>query len=167
MTFFEWAAVVGAGSWLPQLWRLIHERYTRPEITITPAATVTLGYGLIGPNLTITSSFHATKRDALMTKMVVPMQHNDGERHTLTWQNIANPQTQIWTVGEHSGSTVQGLQPATALRVGVLASEDKLITFSDQDWTARANDAWKPFADLVLHQRQQGQIKYRGNPQFS
>jgi hypothetical protein len=126
MNLTDFAAVIGAAAWIPQIVRY----FSRAELKIIPDSTIELGYSFIGSIINPTCAFSASKKDALIEKMALEIIHQDGEKHEFLWQALDEKGFE----GRSSkGETVEmrRTQSATALKIGIVGLVDRKILFQD------------------------------------
>src|SRR5262245_57241996 len=130
MTGFEIAALVGATAWVPQIATWLYRAAVRPRIAIVAAATASVGYTTYGPILNVMIALSCSRKDAIVERIRLLIQHENGRQIDLTWMRLSETFSQIrGPAGEIT--EVSKDQPAIALKVGTLAVVEKIIGFQD------------------------------------
>lgn len=131
MSWFEWAAILGALAWLPQIIRLIYYYTAKPKLIFSPGSTIEVGYSLYGPILNPSFAISTSRKDALLEKIELNVIHQQSEeKHTFEWQVLDEKgfETQSQT-GERIESRKS--QRAIALKISILFLIERTIGFQD------------------------------------
>jgi len=135
MTPAEWAAWIGAGAWVPQIAKWLHQRFAKPVIEIFSAPNVQIGYTNFGPVINLTSNIIAKRKDSIVDRITMEVTHGKGDSRTFTWVYLTETQQQI-TSYTGVAFEISKSQPAIALKVSTLAPVDKIIIFIDMEFQA-------------------------------
>lgn len=134
MTPAEFAAYIGAASWLPQIVKWIYSSRSTPQLRLSSAPQVEIGYTPSGPIVNITAALSVERRDALVERISLTSKHEKGEARAFQWVLLNEPgirQIQLPTVGPMD---VLSNQPAVAMKVSTLGLVEKKVCFQDQDF---------------------------------
>lgn len=136
MTASEIVAYIGAAAWLPQVIGWGYRLVIRPQVHLVPAPTPEVGYTIFGPIFNLSCAISASRRDAIIQRMSITLQHERGQSALLTWKTLNETFSQIRsTTGETAEVTKN--QPAIALKVSTLLLAEKVIGFQDLDFQER------------------------------
>lgn len=129
----EIVAYIGAAAWLPQIISWIYKIVSRPRLKLISSPTLELGYTTFGPIINLTCSISAERKDALIDKIELELEHEKGEKRRLTWSFLDEKQHEI---RYYKGETaeISKNQPAIALKVPTIALAEKKIGFQDLEF---------------------------------
>ena len=129
MNALDWAAVIGAAAWVPQVVGWVSRKLTQPSLRLVPSSAPEVGYTTYGPILNLTCAISAEKKDAIIERITATLEHQRGQKINLTWTTLSETFSQIR--GPEGTTEVGKNQPAIALKVGTLVLAEKLIGFND------------------------------------
>src|SRR5438552_1401956 len=81
----EVAAIIGAASWVPQVTSWITGKVTQPILRVIPSRVPEIGYSGVGPVFNLTCSILVDKKDAIIDRATVTVEHERGQQVHLTW----------------------------------------------------------------------------------
>jgi hypothetical protein len=152
MTPLDWAAVIGAAAWVPQVGGWLARKFTRPVLTVTLNRAPEIGYTSFGPVFNLTCAISAEKKDAIVQRMTLRLDHERGHHIDLSWVILSESFSQFR--GSTSQSELTGKsQVAIALKVSTLLLTEKTIGFNDLEFQARAASALTPIAERLAFLR--------------
>jgi len=138
----DWAAIIGAASWVPQVTGWVSRKLTRPALRVIPSSFPEIGYTGFGPIFNLSCAISAEKKDAIIERVTAILEHERGQKMDLTWVQLSE------TFSEFRGSPGQSelvgkSQAAIALKISTLLLAEKVIGFNDLAFQAavRAQEA--------------------------
>lgn len=130
MSWFEWAAIVGAAAWLPQIIYIIYLLFVKPSLYFSSAISIEVGYSLFGPILNPSFAISTSRKNALIEKIELLIIHQSGERHNFIWKFLEEKYFETRTL---TGETIETKksQQAIALKITLPGLVEKIIRFHD------------------------------------
>ncbi len=151
MTASEIAAWIGAAAWLPPILFWIYQITVKPKIALVSGPHTQIGYALFtGPSVHLNCAISASRRDAVIQKMLLRVQHEKGQSASFLWTYLNETFSQIRGVTGETAE-VSKSQPAIALKVGTLVLVEKLISFNEVEFQQRQNILFSPIVELRNH----------------
>ena len=131
MNGFEWAAVIGAGAWLPQIgifiWRIF---FKKPKLRFSPESVAEIGHNWLGPVVNINFAISATRKEALIENISIEAKHSDGDVHIFKWQLLDERGFEgMSSKGERI--EMKRSQSAIAIKIGTVGLIERKIYFQD------------------------------------
>lgn len=178
MDALEWAAVIGAAAWLPQIGTAVYRLVVRPKLALIPVSEIEVGYNIFGPMVNMRASIITERKDATIVEMRLNIRHEKGRAINLTWHSFVETFSELKAPGGEGGKFERD-QVATAIRVNTVLPTEKFFRFQDpvfqresRELTAAADDdlnrrdksnpadreafiRGKPLTDLVGYYRNQ------------
>jgi hypothetical protein len=129
----EFAAYIGAASWVPQIIRWGYKWYAKPQVRIIPDNFPDVGFTNFGPIFNIRVAIAVDRKDSIIDQMTATLRHNSGDSHTLTWMGINETFSEI---SDQSGNrqVVERKQNAVALKLSTSVLTEKFIKFQDPEF---------------------------------
>lgn len=139
LTATEWAAIIGALAWVPQIITWVRDYFAKPTLALFPAAAPEIGFSTFGMVLNLPCAISATVTDAVIERMEVELTHERGEKTLLPWRGLHETLAEIETA---TGEVERHKRQQTALALKVLTEEltEKVVMFQDIDFQARLAD---------------------------
>ena len=125
----DWAAIIGAAAWLPQVTSWVARRLATPTLRLVPSPAPEIGYTTFGPIFNLTCAISAERKDAIIERIRATLKHERGQEINLTWTTLDETFSQIRSP-EGTAQVVKN-QPAIALKVGTLILAERSIGFND------------------------------------
>ena len=137
LTAIEWAAIVGALAWVPQIITWIREYFAKPTLALFPAASPEIGFSAYGMVLNLQCAISAEVTDAVVERMEAELVHENGQRFVLPWRGLHETLSEVEIP---SGEIERHRRQQTALAMKVLVEElaEKIVMFQDLDFQNRA-----------------------------
>lgn len=136
MTAFDWIAIVGAASWVPQVTRWVARKFTKPKVRVIPARAPEIGYTSLGPIFNLPCAISADRKDAVIERITARVTHERGEVTEFYWTSLNETFSQVRSA--EGVAEVTKNQPAVALKVSTLVLTEKQIGMQerafDQEW---------------------------------
>jgi len=137
MSWIAWAALIGAGAWIPQIIYFIYYKFIKPKLNFIPESTIEIGYSFYGPILNPTFAISAARKDALIEKIRIKMVHDaTKEEHEFIWQFLDERGFE-GTSSKGEKLEMRKTQSAIALKIGVVGLIEKKILFNDTSFLRR------------------------------
>ncbi len=109
----EFAAYLGALSWVPQ----IYSFFATPKLKLTTARTIEVGYSTFGPVVNVGTAISVSRRDTLIEKIELLVKHQESSgQQRFVWVWLNELQHQITSPGAPM-IEIRKNQPAIALKV--------------------------------------------------
>lgn len=140
MTVIDAAAVIGALSWVPQIFTWIQDRLAKPVVALFTGKAPEIGFCTFGTVLNLSVALSASVTDAAITRMEVELTHEKGQRFILPWMGLSESLAQVETTAglvEHH----KRQQAALALKVITDDLTEQTVLFQDADFQARIIEA--------------------------
>lgn len=139
MTPAELAAYIGAAAWLPQIGSWLYRRYVRPEVVIVPEKTLEIGYTSFGPIFNVRLALTVNRKDVIIDGLEAIIQHETGDRHTLTWVGMRENLSEISDAAGNR-QLIDKEQPAIALKLSTAALVEKFVRFQEHSFLERGRE---------------------------
>ena len=130
MKWFEFAAVIGALAWLPQIFTWIYQWLVKSQVRIVLGTPPEVGYTTLGPILNLDCAISASRCDAIIEKITINLRHDKGQSTILHWKTLDETFSKIRS-GTGETAEVTKSQQAIALKVSTLILVEKRIGFQD------------------------------------
>ncbi|HBZ35939.1 MAG TPA: hypothetical protein DEO33_05950 [Rikenellaceae bacterium] len=130
MTGIEWAAIIGAAAWLPQIGYFVWHLVKKPRLRFSAETTIEIGFTSFGPIANPSFSISSTRKEALIENVNMAISHDDGDTHNFRWQMLDEKGFE----GKSSkGETIEmrRSQSASALKIGTIGLIERKIAFQD------------------------------------
>lgn len=150
MTPLDWAAIIGAAAWLPQIGSWISRLLARPKIRLIPSPVPEVGFNVKGPILNISGALSASVKDAVIERMTAAVRHESGQEVLLTWAFVSETFSQVRS-GTGETAEYHRSQPAVALKVGTQVLVEKLLGFQDLTFQADRTGLTNALIDQLIH----------------
>lgn len=126
---FKILAVLGALAWIPQLFVLIRNYFTKPVVKIISSNQLEIGYTTYGPIINTSLALVAEKQKALIEKIEIELTHENNDTQKFTWKWFE--ETLHVVDLPNSGGTMPTRKNQTAIAVNILENEliEKKIGF--------------------------------------
>lgn len=131
-------ALIGAAAWIPQIIEWLNKAFTKPKLEMLTSKAFHIGYSDIGPFVGWAASFSAEQRDALIKKILLTVRHEKGEERSFIWDHIRETFFQL-QAGKDVGNFYRPTE-VLALKVPVETLTERIVTFSDPEFTASLRD---------------------------
>lgn len=103
MDFFQFLAILGALAWLsPWIVPWAIKFFTKPELQIYSHKVLEIGFTTFGPIFNVNFAFLAKKKDALIEKVELHLQHEKKELNYFVWEWFEEQILQMDTPGNGS-----------------------------------------------------------------
>jgi len=131
-SFYEIAALIGAFAWLPYIFKLINNFFTKPEITIVLPKYGELGFTTLGHILNLKVAFSVRHKDVVVSDIRMEIAHESGDKKILSWQGI----TQRFFELKHNGSSypMEREQDVLAVKLNQRDVEERFIRFQEENY---------------------------------
>jgi len=139
MTVTDVIAIVGAGAWLPHVFKFIKDRMTRPEVRIVTQRTAEISYTTFGPILNLRIAFTVRHRDVVISGIRIRLRHESGEEQILSWQGTSQQLVQIQTPEQIPLAFNKELS-VLAIKLTTKDVEERLFRFQEDDFLMRKEE---------------------------
>ena len=129
MTAFDWAAIIGAAAWVPQIIGWLYQAFTGPRLRVIPSEAPEIGYTSYGPIFNLTCAISVSRKDAIIERLVARLRHERGQVIELHWSTLDEALSQVR--GADGFAEVSKHQAAIALKVSTLLLTEKKIGIQD------------------------------------
>lgn len=109
MDALDWAAIIGATAWTPQIFTWGWRVFTIPKISLYLDTQPQIGYTTFGPIFNISLALLTEKKDAILNDFSVTLKHEDGASYKFNWAGLSesisemqNPLGQVMSVTKSS-----------------------------------------------------------------
>lgn len=130
MSGFEWAALIGAAAWLPQIGFIIWHAFKRPKLRFSPETTIEIGFTSFGPIANPSFAISSTRKEALIENISMDIVHDDGDTHKFRWQ-LLDEKGFEGTSSKGETIELRRSQSASALKIGTVGLIERKIAFQD------------------------------------
>jgi len=79
-------SIIGALAWLPDIIKLIRNIIKKPKVTIISDKNLELGFTLFGPIINLGLAFSSERKDALITKIILKLEHENKDKYEFIWE---------------------------------------------------------------------------------
>ena len=125
MSPFEWAAVFGAAAWVPHVVSWAVRLFAQPKVRVIAGRNPEVGYTSLGPIFNLTCAISASRKDAVIERLVATVTHERGQSIVFQWVTLNETLSQVR--GPDGVTEVGKNQPAVALKVSTLVLTEKQI----------------------------------------
>lgn len=154
MSTAELAAYIGAAAWLPQIVSWLWRRLAVPQVTIIAAPSFELGFTRLGPIFNTRLAFSAEWQDALVDRLDVKLQHEEGEEHRLRWAGMSEHLSEI-TDAAGNRQVVSREQDPIAFQIGQKGILEKFVRFQEPRFWEKLREPFELFGRLAAFLREQ------------
>lgn len=132
MTTFDWIALIGAGAWIPPIIVILYKLIAKPKIEIIMQPSVNFinyfGFLVVFIDCVISTE----KRNALIKKIEVRLNHEKGDNRKLEWIGLTERQSKM---SYTSGESVEITRERRPYAIKVLTTEisDYQLNCADLD----------------------------------
>ncbi len=140
----EIAGYIGAAAWAPQIASWLYSRFANPTVRLIPQATVELGYTTYGPIFNVRLAMSTQRKDAVVERISVSLQHEHGEQHELVWTGLRETFSEI-TDTQGNRQVVERDQPAIALKLSPTILVEKFVRFQEPSF----HEAHRPLVEAL------------------
>ena len=165
----EIAAYIGAAAWAPQITAWAYRRFAKPRVRLIPQASVELGYTTFGAIFNVRFAMSTKGKDAVVERIGVTIQHEQGERHEFVWMGMRETFSEI-TDAQGNRQVVERDQPAIAVKLSTAILLEKLVRFQEPSY----HEAHRPLVEALVsehHRLKAAEVDYRqqvlGSKEFS
>lgn len=142
MTATDWAAIIGALAWLPQIVGWVRDYFAKPKLAFFPTPNPEIGFSSYGVLVNLQCAISTSVTDAVIERMEVELVHEKGQRLVLPWQGIHETIDEIeMPTGEIERRRRQG--KALAMKVTVEELAEKTIMFQDVQFQNSTNEVFR------------------------
>ena len=152
LTAIDWAAIIGAAAWIPQIIGWVARKLTVPKVRLVASGAPEIGYTTYGPLFNLTCAISAERKDAIIERMTVRLEHEKGQVLNLTWSRLHELFSEIR--GPEGTAEVGKNQQAIALKVGTLLLAERVIGFNDLSFQEQVRSVGAPAAEKLAFLRQ-------------
>lgn len=152
LTALDWAAIIGAAAWIPQIAGAIARKLAVPKLRLVPSNAPEIGFTSLGPIFNLTCAISAERKDAIIERMTATVEHANGQKIEFTWTRLNELLSEIR--GPESTAEVSKSQQAIALKVGTLVLAEKSIGFHDLAFQEQVRLTTAPAAERLAFLRE-------------
>lgn len=143
MDFFKFLAILGALAWLsPWIVPWVIKFFTKPEVQIYSHKRLEIGFTTFGPIFNVNFAFLAKKKDALIEKVELHLQHEKKELNYFVWEWFEEQILQMDTPGN---GTMPLKKYQNAIAINLLQSflTEKKIGFNNQEFRSKYDELFE------------------------
>lgn len=110
--------MIGALAWIPILGQLLYRWLVKPELEVVLGSTGELGFTTKGTILNLDVAVRGKRKAALITKVEISLQHEQGRTITLLWNGLNEKLSQAQSSSDDQASySYSRTTPAIAVQV--------------------------------------------------
>lgn len=159
MTGFDWAAIIGAAAWLPQVLGWGARRLATPRLRVIPGRSPELGYTSLGPIFNLPCAISAERKDAVIERVTVTVSHQNGQSTEFRWTTLNETLSQVKS--QEGIAEVGRNQPAVALKVSTLVLTEKQIGMQERSFEADSRPLITALVDQHDHLKKTEPAEYQ------
>lgn len=136
MNAFEWASIVGAAAWVPQVVGWVGRFFTKPILRVIPSRAPEIGYTSLGPIFNLNCAISAERKDGIIERITAQLTHERGQNMEFYWISLNETFSQVRSA--QGIAEVTKNQHAIALKVGTLVLTEKQIGMQERSFDQEA-----------------------------
>ncbi|MAT40236.1 MAG: hypothetical protein CL946_11600 [Ectothiorhodospiraceae bacterium] len=152
MSFFDFAAVLGALAWIPPIGKWLYQLVTKPVVTMIPSRDAEVGYTTYGPILNLSYAFTSKHKDIIIDNITLKVQHAEGDTHIFQWTGLNETFSEI-TDSYGNKQVVSKDRNPIALKVGVGSLTEIFIRFQEESYRKAHNQLLSALLAKINHLR--------------
>jgi hypothetical protein len=142
LTGTDWAAIVGAAAWLPQIGSWVRDYLQKPKPRLFVAGAPEVGYSILGPILNLSCAFATDRVDAVVERMRATIRHQSGATVEMRWIGLLETLSELQSSSGET-ETARKAQIVLALKVGVKELTERTVRFNDLSFQASGTQLWR------------------------
>lgn len=162
LSVIDWAALIGAAAWTPQIITWVYRFFTKPKISIYVYPVLEMGYTSYGPIFNVRFALLSEKKDIILNKFYVKIKHENGASHVFDWDGLSEDLSEIQNP---LGPTMSIKKTVLPLVVKVLHTgvAQLFVRFQHEQFKKNSKKVFAPALDKFQFLKNSGKLKTEQN----